>query len=225
MELTAMAQWLNTAFAGYDTAILRFMHALAEMTGGVLTPLMKLITLLGEKGLLLLFISVVLMCFSRTRRTGVCLFGAVCCGALITTFILKDTVARPRPFVLDPQFRQWWVYLGSPAEEDFSFPSGHVTAAAAGMTALCLMRGRRFVLPGIAIVLLMGAARNYLMVHYPSDVLFAVLIGVFSAWVAWLITGLIFRFLEERKDWKLCAFALDFDLIPALAPKKGRHEK
>lgn len=96
MTLTAAAQWLNTAFAGYDKAILKIMHSLAGALGPVLTPLMKLITFLGEKGLLLLLLSLVLMCFARTRRIGVCVFGAVCCGALITNFILKDWIARPR---------------------------------------------------------------------------------------------------------------------------------
>ena len=220
-----MAQWLNSAFAGYDAAILKFMHSLAQAAGGLLTPLTKLITLLGEKGILLLFLAFVLMCFSRSRPVGVCLFGAVCCGTLITTFILKDAVARPRPFELVPQFRQWWVYIGSPAEDGFSFPSGHVTAAASGMTALCLMRGKRMVLPGIAVVVLMAVSRNYLMAHYPSDVLFAVIIGVISAFIAYWITKFIFRFLEDHREWGICAFALNFDLIPALAPKKGKHEK
>ena len=52
MELTAIAQWLNTAFAGYDYAILQALHKLAEAAGGVFTPLCYIITLLGEKGLL-----------------------------------------------------------------------------------------------------------------------------------------------------------------------------
>lgn len=65
MTLTAAAQWLNTAFAGYDKAILKIMHSLAGALGPVLTPLMKLITFLGEKGLLLLLLSLVLMCFAH----------------------------------------------------------------------------------------------------------------------------------------------------------------
>ena len=48
MELTAIAQWLNTAFAGYDYAILQALHNLAEAAGGFFTPLCRAITLLGE---------------------------------------------------------------------------------------------------------------------------------------------------------------------------------
>ena len=198
MSLTAEALWLNSFFSGYDTAILSFAHKMAELAGSVLTPLNKIITLLGEKGILFFLLAVVLMLFPRFRRTGVCIFGAVCCGALITNILLKDAIARPRPFETVDQFRQWWEFVGAPAEDGFSFPSGHVTAAAAGVTGLCLMRGKRWFIPGALWVLLMMFSRNYLMAHYPSDVLFALLIGVFSGFVAALITQLIFRFLENH---------------------------
>lgn len=224
MELTAMAQWLNTAFAGYDQALLGALHKLAEAAGGFLTPLMKLITLLGEKGLLLLILGLGLMCFSRTRKIGVCVFGAVCCGALITNIILKDAVARPRPFETLELYKQWWAAVGSPAEDSFSFPSGHVTAAAAGMTALSLTKGKKLILPSVLVVVLMGISRNYLMAHYPSDVLFAILIGLASGFIAYGITLLIFRFLEEHDDMPFCAFLLDVDVPALLKPRyRGKH--
>lgn len=224
MELTAFAQWLNTAFAGYDAAILGFLHRLAEAAGGLLTPLMKLVTLLGEKGLVMLLAAVALMLFARTRKIGVCLFGAVCCGALITNIILKDWVARPRPFETAELFRQYWQFLGSPAEDGFSFPSGHVTAAAAGMTALSLIHSKKWVVPGAIWVVLMALSRNYLVAHYPSDVLFAALIGVASGFIAWLITRLIFRLLEDYGDTRVARFCLDFDAsqLRPLLQRAGR---
>ena len=62
MELTASAQWLNQFFFGYDSAILGALHSLADSAGTVLTPLMKLITLLGEKGLIFFILAVVFAC-------------------------------------------------------------------------------------------------------------------------------------------------------------------
>ena len=224
-----MADILNTVFAGYDKAILTVMHFLGEYLGVVLTPLMKLITLLGEKGLIFFLLALVLMCFSKTRKTGVCVFGAVCCGALITNIILKDWVARPRPFETVELYRMWWNDIGAPAEDGFSFPSGHVTAAAAGMTALYRAEGKRYLKPGIIWVLLMAVSRNYLMAHYPSDVLFAAIFGVASGFIAWEITKLIFRFLEEHDDKRLCALALDFDVpLPDIGlrlPLSGKGKK
>ena len=223
MQLTAFAGWLNSAFGGYDRFILRLMHSMAETLGSVLTPVMKVITLLGEKGLILIAISIVLMLFSRTRRTGVCMFGAIACGAILTNFILKDWVARPRPFESLTVYRQWWEAVGAPAEDGFSFPSGHVTAAVAGLTGLCLTRGRRWILPSVLWVLLMAVSRNYLMAHFPSDVLFAALVGLLAAIIAYLITLLIFRLLKEHADKRFCALLLDFDL-PLRLPGRRRDE-
>lgn len=224
-----MADILNTVFAGYDKAILTVMHFLGEYLGVVLTLPMKLITLLGEKGLIFFLLALVLMCFSKTRKTGVCVFGAVCCGALITNIILKDWVARPRPFEALDLYRMWWNDIGAPAEDGFSFPSGHVTAAAAGMTALYRAEGKKYLKPGIIWVLLMAVSRNYLMAHYPSDVLFAAIFGVASGFIAWEITKLIFRFLEEHDDNRLCALGLDFDVpLPDIGlrlPLSGKGKK
>ena len=225
MELTAFALWLNTFFAGYDRAILTLMNGLGKILGVLLTPLMKLVTLLGEKGILFFLAALVLMCFARTRKIGVCLFGAVACGALITNIILKDWVARPRPFEAEELYRQFWMAIGSPAEDGFSFPSGHVTAAAAGMSAICFLRGKRWIWPSVGVVLAMMIARNYLMAHFPSDVLAAVIIGVFSGYVAYIITRQIFAFFATRKKGdKLARFVLYWDLpLPAWITYKGKH--
>ena len=216
MELTAAAQWLNQFFLGYDSAILGGLHSMAESAGTVLTPLMKLITLLGEKGLVFFILAVVFACFARTRDLGVCIFGAVCCGALITNIILKDNIARPRPFETVEQFRQWWQFVGPPAEDGFSFPSGHVTAAAAGMTAIALMKGKKFILPSVLVVVFMGISRNYLVAHYPSDVLAAIIVGTASGFIAWGITRLIFSFLRSHKDVPIFELMLELDIREVL---------
>lgn len=225
MEMTAAASWLMDAFSGFDLGILSLMHTLAEHAGVFLTPFCKLITLLGEKGLLFFLLALVLMCFAKTRPLGVCIFGAVACGALITNIILKDWIARPRPFETLAVYREWWQAIGAPAEDGFSFPSGHVTAVAAGMCALCFMRGKRWLLPAAGVVFLMCFARNYLMAHFPSDVAAAALIGMFSAWVSWHITRLIFRFFFSRKKGnRLAWFVLNYDLpLPSFLRYKGKH--
>ena len=200
MEFTAAATWLNTAFAGFDNAILEFMHRLEEAAGGFVTPLAKFITLIGEKGLWMFALAFALMLFARTRKLGICLFGAVCCGALITNIILKDLIARPRPFEAMAPFLKYWKAVGSPAEDGFSFPSGHVTAAAAGMSAIMFVKGRKWILPAAGYVFLMCFSRNYLMAHYPSDVLAASLVGLISGLVAYLIGSFIWEYIDDNDD-------------------------
>ena len=54
MSMSFFASWLDSVFAGFDGAVINFMHALAVSAGAVLTPVMKFITLIGEKGIICL---------------------------------------------------------------------------------------------------------------------------------------------------------------------------
>lgn len=213
-----MAAFLNTAFAGFDSAILTAMHGLARALGGLLTPLMKFVTLLGEKGLLFLFVALLLMLFPRSRRVGVALFGAIACSFLLNNLIFKELVERLRPFEADPLFRSFWEFVGSPAETGSSFPSGHAAAAAAGCLVLVLAYGRRYLPLCSGYVLLMCLSRAYLMAHYPSDLLFGLLVGCFSAVAAWIIARWIFGLLHRHRSLPLCRFLLYF--APLKAVKK-----
>lgn len=212
MNVLFSAQWLDAFFADYDYAILSALHTLAEWVGVVLTPLMRLITLIGEKGIVMFALAAVMMLFKKTRKAGVCIFGAVCCGALITNVLLKDHVARVRPMMALAEYSGWWNYVGAPAESGFSFPSGHVTAMTAGMTALCFCCGKKYIAPAVISIVLMGISRSYLMAHYPSDVLAAMIIGALSAAVAYLIASLIYRLLEKHRDMAFFGFVLDADV-------------
>lgn len=219
MELTSGAAFLNNAFAQYDSFILSILHA---VNCKPLTFLFRAITFIGEKGIVFFLAAIILMLFSKTRKTGICLFGAVACGALITNIILKDAIARPRPFNAEP-FLQWWHDIGSPAEEGFSFPSGHVTAAAAGMTALRIRDGRKWTVPGIIWIVIMAIARNYLMAHYPSDVLFACIIGIASGFIAAFITDLIYEILRHNrnKEWSRTITGWNFPDIAGIPSRIG----
>lgn len=207
-------------FNGFDHNILSFWHSLAESTGGALTPLFKFITLIGEKGIWMLVLAVILMCFAKTRKIGICLFGAVCCGALVTNIVLKDLIARPRPFeVAGLDYRSWWIAIGQPFEDGYSFPSGHVTAAAAGVLAMAFTWDKKVLLAGVPYVMLMGAARNYLMAHYPTDVLGGCAVGLFSAVVAYGITVFIYWLLEKYEKTKLARLVLyDIDAAKLFRP-------
>ena len=229
MFLTPAATWLNTSLAGFDHLFLSIQHFFADHLGFILTPLMRIITILGEKGWPFFLLALIFMLTASKRDLGVCIFGAVCCGALITNILLKDTIARPRPYESSVEYELWWMAVGSPAEDGFSFPSGHVTACAAAMTAITLMRGKKWIVPSVVIVLLMMISRTYLMAHYPSDVCAALLIGIFSGFVAWFITQLIFRFLNRnRRKVPIFGLILDFDIrdiLPFDLPLIGKKEK
>lgn len=222
MELTGFAQWLNNSFAGYDHLILEMLHKFAVLTGGHLTWLFKLISLFAEKGLLLLLLAVFLMLFKKTRKVGICMFGAIGCGAIITNFIVKDMVARPRPFMSDIlEYNEWWKYVGSVVEDEFSFPSGHTTAMSAAMMSIFLFSKSKKKYLCFLFIILMGLSRNYLMVHYPSDILGGFISGLIAAVIAYYITKLIYIVLDKY-DNKLFKFIKEFDIVNFIKGRK--HE-
>ena len=217
MELTAVAEWLNTSFSGFDHAILSVLHELALLTNGNLNWLFKFISLFAEKGLFLILLSIFLMLFKKTRKFGICMFGAIGAGAILTNFILKDMVARPRPYMSGIlEYKDWWQYAGMVTESDFSFPSGHTTAMTAAMMSLVFMAKTKKKYWCIVFIFLMGVSRNYLMVHYPTDVIGGMISGLVGATVAYFITLMIYKIIEKYKDVKLFNFIKNFDIINAM---------
>ena len=209
MEVSGFAAWLNAVFSGFDYGILRALHELAARTEGSLTPIFESLSLVAEQGIGMFLLGIILLCFKKTRKAGFCIFAAVCCGALITNIVLKDLIARPRPFMDKgiPDYGQWWAFVGSPAESGFSFPSGHATATMAAMTAFFLSFNKRRSWPVFGVVLLMGLSRCYLMVHYPSDFLAGMLAGAAASLVSFYLTNafyekaaaIAYKFINTRK--------------------------
>ncbi len=207
-----MVEFLNTTFSAFDGGIFRIMNNLAESAGSIFTPIFKIITLMGEKGLIFFVAAIVLMLFAKTRKLGVCMFGAVACGAILTNLILKDIIARPRPFEESLEFAGFWNFVGSPKEEGFSFPSGHVTATTAAMTALFILCNKKWSWVGFIGVLIMGVSRIYLIAHYTTDVIAGILVGLIAGILAWIITKILYRIINKYSHKKFFSFVLYSDI-------------
>ena len=182
-ELTAIALWMNTVFAGFDEKIATAIHRLFEIGGGFFTPFFSFISFLGLGGIVLILLSICLMLFKKTRRYGVGIGLALAFGTIITNAIFKPLVARPRPFSWEGSiFQRYWIELGRHMETDKSFPSGHMTAAfeaALGFFLQCKNKRKAWLV--FFFPLLMGISRIYLGVHYASDVLGGILAGGLGA--------------------------------------------
>lgn len=190
MQITASALWLNTAFAGFDQGITLLVHGLYTMAGGFFTPFFEFVSLLGKGGIFLILLSLALMLYRPTRRCGTAMLFAVAIGALFTNAFLKVIIARPRPYADESSvFYQLWLLVGQNVESDKSFPSGHTTAAFSTMTALFLMGNRKYSWTAFIFAFLMGLARIYLVVHFPSDVLGGILVGAVAGCLGALIAG------------------------------------
>ena len=109
-------------------------------------------------------------------------------GAIFTNLCLKVFIARPRPYADESSlFHQLWLLVGQNIESDKSFPSGHTTAAFATMTPAFILGKPRVKWAAVIFAVLMGIARIYLVVHYPSDVLAGMIVGIFAGCIAVLI--------------------------------------
>ncbi len=184
MEITAAALWLNTVFAGFDASITLAVHELYNLCGGFFTPFFEFISFFGKDGLPLICISLLLTLFKPTRRYGTAMCLSLAVGALITNCCLKVLIARPRPYADESSiFHQLWLLVGQNLESDKSFPSGHTTAAFASMTAVFLVGDRRWSWAAYIFAVLMGIARIYLCVHFPSDVLGGIIAGLIGGFV------------------------------------------
>lgn len=190
MTITASALWLNTVFAGFDQSITLAVHELYNLGGAFFTPFFEFISFFGKGGLPLIIISLLLTLYKPTRRFGTAMCLGLAVGALITNCWLKIAIARPRPYADESSiFYQLWLLVGQNIESDNSFPSGHTTAAFASMTAVFLVGDKRWSWAAYIFAFLMGLARIYLCVHFPSDVLGGIIVGFIGGAAGTLIAA------------------------------------
>ena len=173
-----------------DLGVLKF---IAEgMKCDLLDAFMPAFTVLGDTGICWIVASIVLLCFKGTRKIGFVSLLAIGIGALITNVALKNIVARPRPYT----YTEWELLIEE--QSDWSFPSGHSTAAFAFTTGLVLMHKKSwwvYIPAG-----LMALSRLYLFVHFPTDVLAGCAIGVFAGFASRWVTNFVVKKIQTRKN-------------------------
>ena len=141
---------------------LGLLQGLQEAVGcPLLDKLTVAISLTGDKGIGLIILALVLLCIPKTRKAGAVVAVALVLDLLLVNLTLKPLVARVRPYDLGIDLN-----LITHHPSDFSFPSGHTAVAFAGAVAL-YAAGKKW----------MRFCRMYLMMHYPTDVLFGALCG------------------------------------------------
>ena len=104
--------------------------------------------------------------------------GTSCIAAGVIAIGVKYAINRPRPFTTYKDIVRL-SEAGGP-----SFPSGHTSAAFSFATGLWLDYPHWYIgVPVFTWASLVGYSRMDLGVHYPSDVLGGIVVGVGSAWV------------------------------------------
>ena len=170
----------------FDTSVLEFIQNTFKCS--FLDPIMAFFSYIGEMGLFWIAVGIVFIIFKKTRSMGVMMLVAMAIGFLVGEIGIKNLINRPRPFMVNID------YSARPSElnPDFglniaipsgsSFPSGHSCSS-------------------LVLALLIVFSRLYNYVHYPSDVLCGMLLGVICAVVVVLVfkkTGLDNRLSPQK---------------------------
>ncbi|HJD32499.1 MAG TPA: phosphatase PAP2 family protein [Candidatus Eisenbergiella stercorigallinarum] len=155
-----------------------------------LNLLIPRVSSLGDAGLIWIVLSVLLLLFPKTRKAGLASGIALLFMLVTGNMILKPLVARLRPFAVNTA-----VELLIPPPTDFSFLSGHTYASFASASAI-FRNSRRIGIPALILASLIAFSRLYLYVHYPTDVLFGILLGILAGWIG---NRLSERLLRQRR--------------------------
>lgn len=183
--------------AGINETELRWLHWLREQwQTPFLDTVMPFLSSLADDGWLWIALSVLLLCFRRTRRAGVSMALSLLLGLLIGNVILKNVIGRIRPYDLDPS-----VVLLVERLSDFAFPSGHTLASFEAATALTV-RHRRWGCAALVLAAAIALSRLYLFVHYPTDVLAGAALGVAIGLLACWLTDRLWETVQQRREHK-----------------------
>jgi undecaprenyl-diphosphatase len=175
----------------FDRPIVRY---LATHRTPALTNVMRVVTNFGAPAVVILVLTVVSgWAYARSREWRWFLFSFVTLGGAIASYtVLKVLVHRPRPNIMP------LLHVGG-----YAFPSGHATAAAATYLAASYIVAH-FVswkvsvwiwTAAVFLTCLVAFSRVYLGVHWPTDVMGGIVLGML--WAA--ITATAIRMISTAR--------------------------
>ena len=174
---------------GFDLKILDFIAE--NIRNPFLDKIMPAVTSLGSAGIVWIVIGIVMLFFNRYRKAGVSVLVSLLFSLLICNMIIKPLVARIRPFDINTA-----VTLIITKPTDYSFPSGHTSAAFAATVAVLLGRHKRIGTAMLVLALVLAFSRLYLYVHYPTDVLCGMIIGT----VCGVLGYSVVKFISDKRS-------------------------
>ena len=145
----------------------------------VLNALLIPFTLSNNAGISCILIVAVFIYFKSLRKAGILMGISLLLEFLLNNLIIKNLFARIRPYeVIDGLI----LLVGK--APDYSFPSGHTGSAFALAVVIFMVMDRKYGIIALILASLMGFSRLYVGIHYPSDVLGGVILGVVTSVIA-----------------------------------------
>lgn len=200
-----------------DLWFANLMHGLAVIGGGFFTPFFRFISMCGEKSIVFLLIAFIMVLRKKSRWVAITIIISIFISWIVADFIIKPLVMRPRPYQSSINLLyDYWVYVGSIPENNFSMPSGHTLGCAAFFSSLyftCKNRRSIIVNIGIVVTFLMIMSRCYFMHHYLTDCLVAVILAVVMSILGKIFAKIIYKTCKTLDSSRFFSFILNFDIV------------
>lgn len=160
---------------------LEILYTIQRMHNTFLDLLMPAVSFLANGGMIWVIIAVGMMLSRKTRKCGFLVLVCMLICLLAGNMGLKNIVARQRPCWIDSS-----VQLLIPVPRDYSFPSGH-TMHSFTAAVMIFFHYKKWGIMTLVLAAVIAFSRMYLFVHFPTDILGGLVIGVFVAVsVKWL---------------------------------------
>lgn len=152
-----------------------------HMQNKYLDELMPVITRMGNLGAIWIVIAVILILDKPYRLIGNIVILTLIISTIVGEGIVKHIVKRIRPFSEKNNSN-----LLIPKPTTYSFPSGH-TLSSFAVAEILNMYLNKYAIIFIVIAFLIAFSRLYLYVHYPTDVIAGIIIGVLCSKIIFII--------------------------------------
>ena len=145
------------------------------------------ITTLGNSGIIWIIFAIFLYFNKSTKKNGVIMICSLLIGFIIGNLILKNLIARDRPFI------QLSLIPLISAPSGFSFPSGHSLSSFIGATSI-FMFNKKYGILAYILAFLIAVSRILLAVHYPTDIIAGAILGIFISYFSYKILNKNLKF-------------------------------
>lgn len=152
-----------------------FLYALQNIHNPVLDKIMIVLSTIGDAGLLWIGVAILLICMKKYRKCGLQVAVAMLLTFIVGNLILKNMIHRDRPCWIDPSIT---LLVKSPS--DYSFPSGHSMNGFTASVSI-LLCDKKLGIPAVILATAIAFSRLYNFVHFPTDVIAGIVIGIVSA--------------------------------------------
>ena len=158
----------------------------------ILDKITVAITSLGNAGIFWIIVTALMFILCKDKRVAWTSLLSLLFSVLVINLILKNAVCRARPCWIDTS-----VELLVKNPKDYSFPSGHSSASfASAVSILQYAKYRKQGIGAVILAALIATSRMYVFVHFPTDVLTGVILGILEA----LVAGIIIRQVYKKRE-------------------------